>query len=141
RSIGWSAGGGAIRATGRRSRGARFARLFPPRRAANAARGPRTGTAMRSEPALNQDGDATDTGLRQILQETLGLAGARVAAFGPESGLFGHLPELDSMAVAGLLTEVEDRFGIVIDDDEVDSEMLETYGALLDFVRAKRAET
>lgn len=93
---------------------------------------------MRSEPALNQDGDATDTELRQILQETLGLTRARVAALGPESGLFGHLPELDSMAVAGLLTEVEDRFGIVIEDDEVASEMLETYGALLAFVRAKR---
>jgi acyl carrier protein len=52
--------------------------------------------------------------------------------------LFGHLPELDSMAVAGLLTEVEDRLGIIIEDDEVDGEMLETYGALLAFVRAKR---
>lgn len=92
---------------------------------------------MRSEPALNQDADSADAGLRQVLQETLGLTRARVAAFGPESGLFGHLPELDSMAVAGLLTEVEDRFGIVIDDDEVDGEMLETYGALLEFVRAK----
>ena len=44
------------------------------------------------------------------------------------------------MAVAGLLTEVEDRLGIVIEDDEVDGEMLETYGALLAFVRAKRGE-
>ena len=42
------------------------------------------------------------------------------------------------MAVAGLLTEVEDRLGIVIDDDEVDGEMLETYGALLAFCEAKR---
>ena len=94
---------------------------------------------MSSEPALNQ-ADETDAELRQILQDVLGLAPERVARFGPDSGLFGHLPELDSMAVAGLLTEVEDRIGIVIEDDEVDGEMLETYGALLAFVRAKREQ-
>ena len=42
------------------------------------------------------------------------------------------------MAVAGLLTEIEDRLGIVIEDDEVDGEMLESYGALKRFVEAKR---
>ena len=92
---------------------------------------------MRSEPAFHDD-DGTDAALRQILQDVLGLAPERVVQFGPDTGLFGHLPELDSMAVAGLLTEVEDRLDIVIEDDEVDGEMLETYGALLAFVRAKR---
>ena len=76
--------------------------------------------------------------LRQVLRDVLGLSAERVADFTPETGLFGHLPELDSMAVAGLLTEVEDRIGIVIEDDEVDGEMLESYGALLAFVQAKR---
>ena len=80
----------------------------------------------------------TDRILRQVLQDVLGLAPARTAAFAAETGLFGHLPELDSMAVAGLLTEIEDRLGIVVEDDEVDGEMLETYGALLGFVEAKR---
>ena len=79
----------------------------------------------------------TDRVLRQVLQDVLGLRPERAAAFTPETGLFGHLPELDSMAVAGLLTEIEDRLGIVIEDDEVDGEMLETYGALLGFVTAK----
>jgi acyl carrier protein len=87
---------------------------------------------MRGGTTLNHD----DL-LRAILRDVLGLSPARAAALEPDSGLFGHLPELDSMAVAGLLTEVEDRFGIVIDDDEVDGEMLETYGALLEFVRLK----
>ena len=96
---------------------------------------------MRSKPALKPKTDATDRELRQILQDVLGLAPHRVARFEPGSGLFGHLPELDSMAVAGLLTEVEDRFDIVIEDDEVESEMLETYGALLEFVRFKTAES
>ena len=80
----------------------------------------------------------TDLILRQVLQDVLGLSPARTAAFDAQTGLFGHLPELDSMAVAGLLTEIEDRLGIVIEDDEVDGEMLETYGALLGFVEAKR---
>ena len=89
------------------------------------------------ETSMSGQSDS-DTVLRQVLQDVLGLSDARVAAFTPETGLFGHLPELDSMAVAGLLTEIEDRLGIVIDDDEVDGEMLETYGALLGFVQAKR---
>ncbi len=80
----------------------------------------------------------TDAILRQVLQDVLGLPPARTAAFTADTGLFGHLPELDSMAVAGLLTEIEDRLDIVIEDDEVDGDMLETYGALLDFVEAKR---
>ena len=89
---------------------------------------------------MNRDAAATDADavLRQVLQDVLGLSAERVAAFTPGTGLFGHLPELDSMAGAGLLTEVEDRLGIVIEDDEVDGEMLETYGALLAFVQAKR---
>jgi acyl carrier protein len=93
--------------------------------------------------AARMHGDAstaheTDRTLRAVLQDVLGLSPARVAKFDADTGLFGHLPELDSMAVAGLLTEIEDRLGIVIDDDEVDGEMLGTYGALLAFVEAKR---
>jgi acyl carrier protein len=41
------------------------------------------------------------------------------------------------MAVASLLTEIEDRFGIIIDDDEVDADMLETFGSLASFVIGK----
>jgi acyl carrier protein len=88
-----------------------------------------------SGQAITGDADGV---LRQVLQDVLGLSAERVAGFTEDTGLFGHLPELDSMAVASLLTEVEDRLGIVIDDDEVDGEMLETYGALLAFVQAKR---
>lgn len=81
----------------------------------------------------------TDEMLRMVLIDVLGLRRERVAGFTADTGLFGHLPELDSMAVAGLLTEIEDRLNIVIDDDEVDGELLESYGSLLAFTRAKRA--
>ena len=76
--------------------------------------------------------------LRQIFSDVLGLSAVQVAGFTPATGLFGHLPELDSMAVAGLLTEMEDRLHITIDDDEVDGDLLETYGSLLAFARSKR---
>jgi acyl carrier protein len=86
---------------------------------------------------LHHDGANTDLALKSILSDVLGLDKQRVASFSNETGLFGHLPELDSMAVAGLLTEVEDRLHILIEDDDVDGEMLETYGGLLAFVEAK----
>ena len=75
--------------------------------------------------------------VRAVLADVLGLSADRVAAFTPTTPLFGALPELDSMAVAGVLTELEDRLGILIEDDEVDGDMLETFGALTDFVRRK----
>ena len=96
---------------------------------------------MNSIPTM-QDEAATaalDRELKALIADVLGLDPARVAVFGPDSGLFGHLPELDSMAVAGLLTEMEDRLDIVIDDDDVDGEMLETYGGLFAFAQAKLA--
>ena len=81
----------------------------------------------------------TDLALRQVLRDVLGLSDARVAALEADAGLFGDIPELDSMAVAGLLTELEDRLGILIADDDVDGDMLATYGALLHFLMDKRA--
>ena len=81
-----------------------------------------------------------DTTLRAILRDVLGLDQERVERFDAETGLFGHLPELDSMAVAGLLTEMEDRLDIVIEDDDIDGEMLETYGGLLAFAEAKAVQ-
>ena len=96
-------------------------------------------TAKTSSP-VGPSRVAIDAELRAILVTVLTLEEDRVAAFDAETGLFGHLPELDSMAVAGLLTEIEDRLAIVIDEDDVDGEMLETYGALLAFVEAKTIE-
>ena len=78
-----------------------------------------------------------DKTVRAVLKDVLGLSEERVAAFNDTTPLFGALPELDSMAVAGVLTEIEDRLGIVIDDDEGVGEMLETFGALTTFAAAK----
>lgn len=78
-----------------------------------------------------------DATVRAVLRDVLGISPERAAAFDAATPLFGALPELDSMAVAGVLTELEDRLGILIEDDEVDGDMLETFGALTEFASAK----
>jgi len=78
-----------------------------------------------------------ETTVRAVLADILGLSAYRVATFTANTPLFGALPELDSMAVASVLTELEDRLGILIEDDEIDGEMLETFGALVQFAASK----
>lgn len=87
--------------------------------------------------ATISDAGDIDRTLRATLADVLDLAPDRVAGFDDATELFGALPELDSMSVATLLTEVEDRLAILIDDDEVDGDMLATFGALKSFVLAK----
>jgi len=78
--------------------------------------------------------------LHAVLADVLGLFPARIAEITPATGLFGSMPELDSMAVAGLLTEIEDQFHIIIDDEEVNGDMLETMGSLTHYVASKLAK-
>ncbi|MEG3091774.1 acyl carrier protein [Sphingomonas sp. PB1R3] len=84
-----------------------------------------------------QTNGQVEAAVRGVLADVLGLSAERVDAFAADTPLFGALPELDSMAVAGVLTELEDRLGILIEDDEVDGEMLETFGQLVAFADAK----
>ena len=74
--------------------------------------------------------------VRQVLRDTLQLAegAARLTA---SSALLGSVPELDSMAVVAVMTALEDRFGFVIDDDEISAETFATLGSLVEFVEAK----
>ena len=82
---------------------------------------------------------SVDAVLRALLAEVLGLAPSRVAGFESSTELFGALPEFDSMAVATLLTALEDRLHIVIEDDDVEAEDFMTYGRLLAFAQRKVA--
>lgn len=81
--------------------------------------------------------DSADAALRALLVDVLGLTESRVAQFNGGTHLFGALPEFDSMAVANLLTEMEERLGFLIEDDEIEAEDFMTYGRLLHFVRRK----
>ena len=83
------------------------------------------------------DGDELEATLRGLLGDVLGIAPVRIAAFDEDSELFGALPEFDSMAVATLLTGLEERLGILIEDDDVEAEDFATFGTLLAFVRRK----
>jgi acyl carrier protein len=74
----------------------------------------------------------------RALDEVLSLGG-RGLAFTRDTHLLGAIPELDSMAVVTLITTLEERFGILVDDDEIDGATFATVGSLADFVGAKVA--
>lgn len=75
-----------------------------------------------------------------VLVVTLNLkAGARQLQ--ADSPLLGAIPELDSMAVATVITSLEDRFGITIADDEIDGSVFATVDTLTNFVKSKLAES
>ncbi|MFQ5467238.1 MAG: acyl carrier protein [Kiloniellaceae bacterium] len=76
--------------------------------------------------------------MKAILRDTLQL-GDRASNFDASTPLFGSLPELDSMAVVTLITAIEDRFDIMVEDDEISAEVFETVGSLTDFVAGKLA--
>lgn len=80
----------------------------------------------------------TQTRILSLLDELLSLDG-RSASFSRDTPLLGALPELDSMAVISVLTALEDRFGVVIDDDDVEGATFATVGTLVDFVEARVA--
>ena len=71
-----------------------------------------------------------------VLDEILNLKG-RTARFTAETPLLGNVPELDSMAMASVITTLEERFDITIGDDEIDGSSFETVGTLVEFVRGK----
>ncbi|MCL6740069.1 phosphopantetheine-binding protein [Sphingomonas sp. RB56-2] len=77
------------------------------------------------------DRNQVDETVRSLLVDVLSLAKSRVAKFDDETELFGALPEFDSMAVATLLTEMEERLGILIEDEDVEAEDLMTFGRLV----------
>ena len=89
---------------------------------------------MTAHPLARNEMSA-DATLRALLADVLGLPGERVSSFVDGTELFGALPELDSMAVAHLLTAIEERFCVIIEDDEVEAEDFMTYGRLLAFVQ------
>lgn len=78
--------------------------------------------------------DSVETRLRGLLATTLGLSAKTVKTFDAETELFGALPEFDSMAVATLLTGIEEEYDVLIEDDDVEAEDFQTFGALSAFV-------
>jgi len=80
----------------------------------------------------------TQTEVLRILDEVLSLQG-RALQFDTTTPLLGAIPELDSMAVVTLITTLEDRFDILVDDDEISGDIFGTVGSLGAFVAGKLA--
>jgi len=74
----------------------------------------------------------------RVVDEVLSLNG-RTATFTRDTPLLGTIPELDSMAVVTLITTLEEQFGLVVDDDDIDGSTFATVGSLTDFVSSKLA--
>lgn len=80
---------------------------------------------------MNVEQEVINT-LRSVLN--LDATGVQLKADTP---LLGSVAELDSMAVVSILTALEERFGIVVDDDEVDGRTFASVDSLTSFVRSK----
>jgi acyl carrier protein len=74
--------------------------------------------------------------VKAVVVETFGIED-RAGALEPGSALLGSLPELDSMGVLELVHELEQRFGIEFEGEDVSAEVFETIGTLTAFVDEK----
>ena len=78
--------------------------------------------------------------LKMLIGDVLEL-NHRAKELDSSSGLMGTIPEFDSMAVVSLITAIENHFGILVEDDEIDAETFATVGNLHEFVNGKLALT
>jgi acyl carrier protein len=74
--------------------------------------------------------------IKTMLADVLSL-GARKSQLTESTPLLGSIPELDSMAVVNVITAMEDRFGISVEDDEISADTFATLGSLVGFVQGK----
>lgn len=78
----------------------------------------------------------TTQSVRGILRDALQM-GSRAEALAPADRLLGSIPEFDSMVVVSVITMIEERFGVTVDDDELSADVFETLGSLVAFVDRK----
>lgn len=77
---------------------------------------------------------AEQTTVLNILAEALSISAGKL---GVNDDLMGAIPEFDSMAVVNILTQLENHYGFMIDDDEIDAEVFTTVASLIEFVEQK----
>jgi acyl carrier protein len=88
-----------------------------------------------TDSALSTNPTTDVAAVRTVVIETLGIED-RADILDATTPL-ASLPELDSMALLELVVELEQRFGIAVEDDEVTAEVFETIGSLAAYVEAK----
>lgn len=74
--------------------------------------------------------------LLKMLDDNLVLGG-RGLHLRADSPLAGAIPELDSMGVMAIINAAEERWGISVDDEEIDGEVFATVGSLQAFLQRK----
>ena len=80
--------------------------------------------------------DPLFTEISLLLASNLGLAPGTISS-AAETRVLGAIPELDSMSVVTFLISLEEQYGLIIHDDEVDAAIFETVGSLVDFLQSK----
>lgn len=75
-------------------------------------------------------------GVKAVVAVTLGIED-QADDLGPETGLYGNLPELNSLTVVKLIVALQKRFGIEIEIDEIGGDIFDTLGRLAAFVECK----
>lgn len=74
-----------------------------------------------------------------LVSEVLQL-GDRAREMNEGTRLLGAVAEFDSMAVVSIITALEERYGITVEDDEIDAATFESVGTLSRFLEEKIAE-
>ena len=92
-----------------------------------------------AQSQLQTHGGDTESAVISTVDKVLHLGG-RAASLTRETPMLGAMPELDSLAVVGLLNAIQERFTVEIDDDEIDGSIFATVGSLIDFVNLKTAQ-
>jgi len=88
---------------------------------------------MTYSPAISQ---AIFEDVKAVVVVTLAIED-RADDLGPETGLYGNLPELNSLTVVKLIVALRKRFGIEIAINEITGDIFGTLGRLAAFVDSK----
>jgi acyl carrier protein len=82
------------------------------------------------------NGDVGVEAVKDVLVSSLGVQ-ERADAIDADTQLLGSLPELDSMAVLVLVHDLEDRFGITVEDEDLSADIFDSLRSLAAFVDRK----
>lgn len=87
-------------------------------------------------PTLNGNSTASIDDVKSVLVATLDLDDSAFT-LDAATPLLGSLPELDSMAVLELVHDLEERFDIVVEGEEMTADVFDSLGSLAAFVDSK----
>jgi acyl carrier protein len=92
---------------------------------------------LSERPVMGLNGTLAIAEVRAAVVETLGIED-RAETIDATTPLLGALPELDSLAVLELIVELERRFGITVEGDELTADAFATLESLTEFVTERR---